>query len=100
MASIDIPDKLMNALVEFCNLNEVEDKEKEIIDILILGFNVKKYGTTPFKTNTSSSSIIKKEEPTKVETKKIENNVTEEIKTEEKPRKKVKIVKIKNNGNV
>lgn len=104
--TFNINKKLLSKLLEFCLFNGIQNEDeidKEINRILQIGFNVVKYGNTPFtEYHTEDEGIKKVEEPPKrkvgrprkiKEEEKIE--VTEEPKQQVKvePKRKVKIVK-------
>ena len=43
-----INDKLYQEIKEYCELNNIEDIDKEINRLLRIGFNIEKYGVSPF----------------------------------------------------
>lgn len=86
--SFEIDDKLFNEFIRFCEINGKEDINSEFINMFTVGFNIAKYGISPFK---------KKPVPVEDITPPKENE-TETIETEvKKPAKKrepkVKIIK-------
>ena len=79
-----INDKLYQEIKEYCELNNIEDINKEINRLLRIGFNIEKYGTSPF-------SFIPEN---KVKEYINENPVIENVnKVEEAPKKKIRIIK-------
>jgi hypothetical protein len=79
-----INDKLYQEIKEYCELNNIEDIDKEINRLLRIGFNIEKYGTSPF-------SFIPEN---KVKEYINENPVIENVnKVEEAPKKKIRIIK-------
>lgn len=47
---MEIDDNLFLEIKEFCELNEIVDIKKEIHKMLLKGFNIEKYGYSPFQT--------------------------------------------------
>lgn len=45
---IKIKDKLLSDIVKYCNINDISDINEEINKFIEIGFNVTKYGNTPF----------------------------------------------------
>lgn len=45
---MNIDKKLITEIQEYCKLNNIQDVEKEVNRLLRQGFNVEKYGTSPF----------------------------------------------------
>ena len=79
-----INDKLYQEIKEYCELNNIEDIDKEINRLLRIGFNIEKYGTSPF-------SFIPEH---KVKEYIDENPIVENInKVEELPKKRIRIIK-------
>lgn len=94
MPTIDIPTKVMKEFETFCSCNGIEDVEKEFLAVFTLGFNVRKYGVTPFK----SLEPLKTKDTIAQPNITNKKNNTQEKQQEEKPKKRVKIIKIKENG--
>ena len=79
-----INNKLYQEIKEYCELNNIEDINKEINRLLRIGFNIEKYGTSPF-------SFVPEH---KVKEYIDENPVIENInKVEEAPKKRIRIIK-------
>lgn len=78
-----INNKLMEEIKQYCELNNIEDLDKEINRLLRIGFNIEKYGTSPF-------SFVQTE---KMKEYIDENPIKENIKKEETPKKKIRIIK-------
>ena len=78
-----INNKLMEEIKQYCELNNIEDLNKEINRLLRIGFNIEKYGTSPF-------SFVQHE---KIKEYIDENPIKENIKKEETPKKKIRIIK-------
>ena len=79
-----INNKLYQEIKEYCELNNIEDINKEINRLLRIGFNIEKYGTSPF-------SFISEH---KVKEYIDENPIVENInKVEEAPKKRIRIIK-------
>lgn len=81
-----INEKLLKEITEYCNINNIKDIKSKINELLRIGFNIEKYGDSPFyerPTRVEETKEIKKEE-----VEKRENDVKEE-----KPKKKVRIIK-------
>lgn len=104
---MDINKKLLKDIEEYCKFNNIEDIEKEVNNILRVGFNVIRFGTKPFDNTPPKIEEIKKEEEAIVkkkvgrkkkieETQVIEPILESETKTEEPIQvKKVRIIKNK-----
>ena len=76
--------KLMEEIKQYCELNNIEDLDKEINRLLRIGFNIEKYGTSPF-------SFVQHE---KIKEYIDENPIKENInKVEETPKRKIRIIK-------
>ena len=79
-----INNKLLEEIKEYCELNNIEDIDKEINRLLRIGFNIEKYGVSPF-------SFVQTE---KMKEYIDENPIKENInKVEETPKKKIRIIK-------
>lgn len=84
-----INNKLLKEIEEYCLINNISDVNKEINRILKIGFNIVKYGNTPF------GSFNVNEKP-----KEVNENIIQETekpvivnKNEEKIKKRIRIVK-------
>lgn len=94
-----IDEKLLKKIEEYCKINDIVDIETTINDFLLTGFNVAKYGTSPFDNSKKESVKPKKVEPIEViqiqESKK--TVVTTETPKQDlvKPKKSVRIIKSK-----
>lgn len=81
-----INEKLLKEITEYCNINNIKDIESKINEFLRIGFNIEKYGNSPFYETfpkIAETKEIKKEEI---------NKKVNDVK-EEKPKKKVRIIK-------
>ena len=79
-----INNKLLEEIKEYCELNNIEDIDKEINRLLRIGFNIEKYGVSPF-------SFVQTE---KMKEYIDENPIKENInKVEETQKKKIRIIK-------
>ena len=78
-----INDKLYQEIKEYCELNNIEDIDKEINRLLRIGFNIEKYGVSPF-------SFVQTE---KMKEYIDENPIKENFKKEKTPKKKIRIIK-------
>lgn len=95
--TFEIEEKLYKEFLDYCSLNEIQNVDDEFIKMFIIGFNISKYGISPFKkgefTNETKLEIPKKEIAEK-ET--IENVTPIKVNEEVKPQKRVRIIKNKN----
>lgn len=93
----NIEEKLLKELIEFCEFNGLsseEDKCKEISRILRVGFNVTKFGDSPFKeTKKVENEAPKKKIGRPRKNIEVVQEVKQQTETTEEPRKKVKIIK-------
>jgi Skp family chaperone for outer membrane proteins len=56
-----VPKKLKDEVWEYCRLNNITDIDAFIIKSTQQGFNIEKYGTTPFKIGGKELEVIEKE---------------------------------------
>ena len=56
-----IPKKLKDEIWEYCGLNNISDIDTFMLKTLQQGFNIEKYGTTPFKIGGKELEVIEKE---------------------------------------
>ena len=56
-----IPKKLKDEIWEYCRLNNISDIDTFMLKTLQQGFNIEKYGTTPFKIGGKELEVIEKE---------------------------------------
>jgi hypothetical protein len=56
-----IPKKLKDEIWEYCRLNDITDIDAFILKSTQQGFNIEKYGTTPFKIGGKEPEVIEKE---------------------------------------
>jgi hypothetical protein len=56
-----IPKKLKDEIWEYCRLNDITDIDAFILKSTQQGFNIEKYGATPFKIGGKESEVIEKE---------------------------------------
>lgn len=91
-----IKEKLYNDILNYCKINNIEDIDAEINNILQIGFNVIRFGMTPFNNMPIMVSEQPKEVVKRCRKKKeevIKPTVIEEVIVENKPQKKTKIIK-------
>ena len=89
-----IPKKLKDEVWEYCRLNDVTDIDSFMLKSLQQGFNIEKYGTTPFKIGGKEPEVIEKE-VVKVVTATTEGEIIKEIPVEIEVIKEVeKIVEV------
>ena len=89
-----IPKKLKDEIWEYCRLNDITDIDAFILKSTQQGFNIEKYGTTPFKVGDKGPKVIEKE-VVKVVTATTEVEIIKEIPIEIEVIKEVeKIVKV------
>ena len=99
-----ISNKLYKEIEQYCILNKIEDIPKEINNILQVGFNVVRFGMSPFQRPKDQEVLEAKEgvesqkkrgrKPKVVEIEK-ENIIIEDKVVMEQPKKKVRIIKNK-----
>jgi hypothetical protein len=56
-----IPKKLKDEIWEYCRLNDITDIDAFTLKSTQQGFNIEKYGTTPFKVGGKEPKVIEKE---------------------------------------
>ena len=56
-----IPKKLKEEIWEYCRLNDITDIDAFILKSTQQGFNIEKYGTTPFKVGGKETELVEKE---------------------------------------
>jgi len=89
-----IPKKLKDEIWEYCRLNNITDIDAFILKSTQQGFNIEKYGTTPFKIGGKEPEVIEKE-VVKVVTATTEVEIIKEIPVEIEVIKEVeKIVEV------
>ena len=89
-----IPKKLKDEIWEYCRLNDITDIDSFILNSTQQGFNIEKYGTTPFKIGGKEPEVIEKE-VVKVVTATTEVEIIKEIPVEIEVIKEVeKIVEV------
>ena len=100
---MEINKKLLKDIIQYCNLNEIENIEEEINKYIQIGFNVIRFGTAPFQEYQEEEVVIKKQKTVKNKKEEISSEKTEDIKEEIlqeseeeiKPKKKIRIIKNK-----
>ena len=98
-----INDKLYKEIEQFCKLNNIDDVEQEINTILQIGFNVIRFGVSPFQQTVNIPQEEEVKEEAKVPKKRgrkpkqtiVEEKQEVDIKTEEPQKVKVRIIKNK-----
>ena len=96
--SIEINAKLYSNIEEYCFLNSIENIDEEIESYVIQGFNIARYGLTPFTRDIpmNEEKHVDKKPIEKVEIIEIKPKEEEkpiEKKVTRKPTKKVRIIK-------
>lgn len=99
----NINSKLLKDIIEYCNVNNIQDINNEINRLLRIGLNVDKYGMSPFTPtpNIDEKDEIKQEvKPKQSRTRKSKNVNVEAVAEieaksieEPKPKKKIRIIK-------
>jgi len=56
-----VPKKIKDEIWEYCRLNNISDIDTFMLKTLQQGFNIEKYGTTPFKIGGKELEVIEKE---------------------------------------
>jgi len=56
-----VPKKIKDEVLEYCKLNNISDIETFMLKALQQGFNIEKYGITPFKIGGKELEVIEKE---------------------------------------
>jgi Skp family chaperone for outer membrane proteins len=56
-----VPKKIKDEVWEYCRLNNISDIDTFMLKTLQQGFNIEKYGTTPFKIGGKELEVIEKE---------------------------------------
>lgn len=91
-----IKEKLYNDILNYCKINNIDDIDAEINNILQIGFNVVRFGMTPFNNAPIMVSEPPKEVVKKTRKKKeeiVKPTIIEDVIIENKPQKKTKIIK-------
>lgn len=91
-----IKEKLYNDILNYCKINNIEDIDTEINNILQIGFNVVRFGMTPFNNvpimvSESPKEVVKRSRKKKEEI--VKPTIIEDVIVENKPQKKTKIIK-------
>ena len=95
-----VPKKIKDEIWEYCRLNNISDIDTFMLKTLQQGFNIEKYGTTPFKIGGKELEVIEKE-VIKVITATTEVEVVREVPVEIEVIKEVeKIVEVTVTDNV
>ena len=97
-----IEEKILNDIKEYCSYNNIDDIKTEVNRLLLIGFNVMRFGTSPFK-KYDENEIVKKEKKKTIKKEKVTQVVEENIKDEDNKtevpvvevKKKVRIIKNK-----
>lgn len=87
---VEIDYRLLKEITDYCNLNNMSDIDKEINRMLRCGFNIEKYGMSPFEIPRKQEVAPKEDETVKEAPKvNIEVQKEEEVKPKRgRPRKK------------
>lgn len=91
MFSIEITEKLHKDIERYCQLNDIDDIGGFCIKMLVQGFNIEKYGVSPFIKQIKPIEVKEDKKPRK--SSKVENNIELPIEEVEKPKKRIKIIK-------
>lgn len=94
MLTITLPLKLEKEFIGFCELNNIEDIQKEALNVFNTGFNVTRFGTTPFKNKESTVKPDTKKTKTTKKIEKVKVESVEPVATEPEVPKKTKKVRI------
>lgn len=91
-----IKEKLYNDILNYCKINNIEDIDTEINNILQIGFNVVRFGMTPFNNaprmvSEPPKEVVKRSRKKKEEI--VKPTIIEDVIVENKPQKKTKIIK-------
>lgn len=91
---MEIPKKLKDEIWEYCRLNDITDLNAFMGKMLNQGFNIEKYGTTPFSINQPEKEIVEKiiEVPVEV-IKEVEKIVEKEVIKEVPVEKIIEVIK-------
>lgn len=91
---MEIPKKLKDEIWEYCRLNDITDLNAFMGKMLNQGFNIEKYGTTPFSINRPEKEIVEKiiEVPIEV-IKEVEKIIEKEIIKEVPVEKIIEVIK-------
>lgn len=85
-----INDKLFQEIKQYCEINNIVDIKAEINRLLRIGFNIEKYGTSPFSfLQENKIKELIKEQPIEDAEEKVYENKKEEV----KPKKRIRIIK-------
>ena len=58
---MELPKELKDEIWEYCRLNDITDLNAFMVRMLKQGYNIEKYGATPFKVGQKEPEIIEKE---------------------------------------
>jgi hypothetical protein len=58
---MEVPKNIKDEIWEYCRLNDITDIDSFMLKSLQQGFNIQKYGSTPFKINQKEPEVIEKE---------------------------------------
>lgn len=78
---MEIPKNIKDEIWEYCRLNDITDLNAFMVKMLKQGYNIEKYGPTPFTVGGSTPEIIEKEVIKEVE-KIVEKEVIKEVPVE------------------
>lgn len=105
MLNLKLPKKIADDFLAFCELNKIDNPEKEALKFFMVGFNMTKFGNGPFGPINTAPNIQEEKKPTKTVTKKtpkvsvtpieeknVETEVAEVVQPQP-PKKKVRIIK-------
>ena len=84
-------EKLIKEIEEYCILNNISDTSNEVNNMLRCGFNITKFGTSPF--NKPNEIIKEKEVVENIEI--VEEKTVEKTPIETKPKKRIRVIKNK-----
>jgi hypothetical protein len=63
---MEIKENILKEIKQYCGLNNIDDIDTFINKIILIGFNIEKYGSSPIQTKTIQEKIVEKEVPVEV----------------------------------
>ena len=94
--NFNIEEKLYKEFLDYCLLNDIQDSNKEFIRMFVTGFNISKYGISPFKNKPVVKDIKPEKEKEVIKTEEINEKPSLTNDDDTKPKKRVRIIKNKN----
>lgn len=106
ICAMEIKSKLLKEITAYCELNNIKDIEAEVNRLLLNGFNIERYGLSPFTytipqaVENKPSESEKTDKPKRTYVRKKKEQVQQEVETKEEEikeqpikRRNVKIIK-------